>query len=93
MVLKKKKKFKAVIDAYYFALLDITKKQPFFKTNNLFMRKNTVFAWGAFFKCTFQYSQWILLPLAGVQTVHIQLIFISGAIKTVNLVQNKTKML
>lgn len=45
------------------------------------MRKNTVFAWGAFFKCTFQYSQWILLPLAGVQTVHIQLIFISGAIK------------
>lgn len=91
---KKRKKFKAVIDAYYFALVDITKKQAFFfKTNNLFMRKNTVFAWGAFFKCTFQYSQWILLPLAGVQTVHIQLIFISGAIKTVNLVQNKTKML
>lgn len=87
---EKRKEFKAVIDAYYFALVDITKKQAFFfKTNNLFMRKNTVFAWGAFFKCTFQYSQWILLPLAGVQTVHIQLIFISGAIKTVNLVQNK----
>lgn len=27
---KKRKEFKAVIDAYYFALVDITKKQAFF---------------------------------------------------------------